>query len=322
MTSHSKESLNQNDFRRLYWATCLIRKTEQRIAELYPTDCIKSPIHLSIGQEAVSVGVCDVLRRDDWVSGTYRGHALYLSKGGDLKAMMAELFGKIEGCARGKGGSMHLIDIKARVIGTSAVVATNIPVALGYALREKLGGRKNIVVCFMGDGATEEGAFSESLNFSALHDLPILFVCENNGLAIHTPIDKRWASQALGQRVEGYGIGYRETEGSDIFEIRETAAAFAEQIRDGRGPKFMHCHTYRWHEHVGPLQDTDAPYRSIETDTIWRETDALKQLESELADEHVDEVQRAVEQQIADAVAFAEASPFPPERELFDHVLA
>ena len=322
MTSHSKENLNQHDFRRLYRATCLIRKTEQRIAELYPTDCIKSPIHLSIGQEAVSVGVCDVLRKDDWVSGTYRGHALYLSKGGDLRAMMAELFGKIDGCARGKGGSMHLIDIKARVIGTSAVVATNIPVALGYALREKLCGRKNIVVCFMGDGATEEGTFSESLNFSALHDLPILFVCENNGFAIHTPIDKRWASRALGQRVEGYGIGYRETEDSDIFEIRETAAAFAEQIRDGDGPKFIHCHTYRWHEHVGPLQDTDAPYRSIENDTIWRETDALKQLESRLADEHVDDVQRAVEQQIADAVAFAEASPFPPERELFDHVLA
>ncbi|HVR17912.1 MAG TPA: thiamine pyrophosphate-dependent dehydrogenase E1 component subunit alpha, partial [Candidatus Limnocylindrales bacterium] len=171
---------------RFYRALYRIRRVEEEIAAVYPTDKIKSPVHLSIGQEAVSVGVCEALDRDDVVFGTYRSHALYLAKGGDLQKMIAELYGKLDGCAKGKGGSMHLIDVAARVMGASAVVGTTIPQAVGFAYALKLQRKDSVVVSVFGDGAVDEGVFHESLNFAALKSLPIIFVCENNLYAIHT----------------------------------------------------------------------------------------------------------------------------------------
>ncbi|MCY3023430.1 MAG: thiamine pyrophosphate-dependent dehydrogenase E1 component subunit alpha, partial [Planctomycetota bacterium] len=171
---------------RVLRALCRIRRVEEEIARVYPSDKIKSPVHLSIGQEAVSVGVCEVLQPGDVVFGSYRGHALYLAKGGDLKAMLAELYGKQTGCCRGKGGSMHLADVRHGVMGTSAVVGTTIPSAAGYAYAVKLRAQPLVVVSFFGDGATEEGVFWETLNFAALKRLPLLLVCENNRYAIHT----------------------------------------------------------------------------------------------------------------------------------------
>ena len=181
---------------RLYKKMLLIRRFECRLAEVYHTDVIKSPVHLSVGQEAVAVGVCDPLERQDVISNTYRCHATYIAKGGNLNTMMAELYGKRTGCAGGKAGSMHLIDIEQGVLGASAVVGTTIPVATGYALAFKkeanTTGHQRVVVSMFGDGGTEEGCFYESLNFAALHQLPIIYVCENNRLAIHTPIEKKW----------------------------------------------------------------------------------------------------------------------------------
>src|SRR5882757_5359429 len=168
------------DLERIYRALRRIRRVEEEIARIYPSDKIKSPVHLSIGQEAVSVGVCDVLRADDAVSPTYRGHAAFLAKGGSVRGLMAELYGKASGVAGGKGGSMHLIDMSHHVLGTSAVVGTTIPIAVGHALAFKRTGSDRVVASFFGDGATEEGVFTESLNFASLHKLPILFVCENN----------------------------------------------------------------------------------------------------------------------------------------------
>src|SRR5436309_1083397 len=194
------------DFASLYYKLRLIRRVEEEVARLYPSDKIKSPVHLSIGQEAVAVGICDPLRRDDVVSGTYRSHASYMAKGGDLPALFAELYGKTTGCARGKGGSMHLVDMNQYILGTSAVVGTTVPIAVGYSLALKLEGKGRVVAAFFGDGATEEGVLYESLNFAALHRLPVLFVCENNFFAIHTPLEKRWATRQLCERVRTYGI--------------------------------------------------------------------------------------------------------------------
>lgn len=173
------------DLEAVYRSLYLVRHVEEEIARVYPTDKIKSPVHLSIGQEAVSVAVCQALRFDDMVFGTYPGHALYLAKGGDLKRMIAELYGKATGCAKGKGGPMHLVDIPHGVMGMSAVVGTTIPHAVGYAYALKLQRSDRIVASFFGDGTTEEGVFYEALNFAALRQLPILFICENNGYAIH-----------------------------------------------------------------------------------------------------------------------------------------
>ncbi|HEY1735350.1 MAG TPA: thiamine pyrophosphate-dependent dehydrogenase E1 component subunit alpha, partial [Methylovirgula sp.] len=209
---------------RLYSGVLKIRRVEEAIARLYPSDKIKSPVHLSIGQEAVAVGVIDLLEDDDVVGGTYRGHASYIAKGGSLPAMFAELYGKATGCAGGKGGSMHLIGMERNILGCSAVVGSHIPVAVGYALAIRRRGEKRVVACFLGDGATEEGVFSESLNFASLQGLPILFVCENNGLAIHTPLRKRWATEHLVERVSTYGLRAEKVETYDIFAIRKAAA--------------------------------------------------------------------------------------------------
>src|SRR5215469_13502325 len=219
-----ENELTTADLERIYHALRLIRRTEEEIARLYPSDKIKSPVHLSIGQEAVSVGICDVLRPDDVVAPTYRGHAAFLAKGGPLRGLMAELYGKATGVAGGKGGSMHLIDMSHNILGASAVVGTTIPIAVGYAMTFKRAQTDRVAVSFFGDGATEEGVFSESLNFASLHKLPILFVCENNFYAIHTPITRRWASDRLCERVETYNIPAHLIEDSDIFKLRALAA--------------------------------------------------------------------------------------------------
>ena len=310
------------DEARLYRSMRLVRRAEEVIADIYPSDKIKSPVHLSIGQEAVAVAVCDGLRPDDVVAGSYRGHALYLAKGGDVPAMMAEMFGKIGGCARGKGGSMHLIDPDRTVLGTSAVVGTGIPVAVGHALAFKRRREARVVAAFFGDGATEEGVFHESLNFAALHALPVLFVCENNGLAIHTPLAKRWGAPDLCRRVEGFGVAARRVGDGDIFAMRRAAGEAVARIRAGGGPELLECEVYRWREHVGPNEDYDAGYRSANDAEVWKARDALGVLAARLSSTTRAAIDAEVEAAIADSVAFAEASPFPSADQLTAGVFA
>jgi TPP-dependent pyruvate/acetoin dehydrogenase alpha subunit len=313
----------QADLERIYRSLRLIRRAEEEVARVYPSNKIKSPVHLSIGQEAVAVGVCEALRPDDVVSPTYRGHAAFLAKGGELKAMMAELYGKATGVSGGKGGSMHLIDMSHNVLGASAVVGTTIPVALGYALALKRTRTDRVVVAFFGDGATEEGVFAESLNFAALHKLPILFVCENNFYAIHTPITKRWATQRLCERVETYGIPAHQIDDGDVLKIRAIAVDAVAKIRRGEsGPIFLECRTYRWREHVGPNEDFDAGYRARTDLEPWVEDDQVAKLGAKLPDVLRAEIDASIERDIADAVAFAESSDFPGPEALRTHVFA
>ncbi len=307
---------------RLYRSLHFIRHAEEEVARIYPSDQIKSPVHLSIGQEAISVGVCDALNTDDVVGGTYRGHAVYLAKGGDLNAMMAEMYGKITGCARGKGGSMHLVGMDHFVLGTSAVVATTIPVAVGYALALKREGKGRVAVTFFGDGASEEGAFYESLNFAALHKLPILFVCENNGFAIHEPLSKRWAAHDLCRRVEGFGVPATRVTDGDIFAIRTATAATAARMRQGNGPELLECMTYRWKEHVGPNEDFNQNYRDAAEAAPWIAGDQVPRLAAMLPTQLAAAIEADSRVRVADAVRFAEESPFPTFEELHTHVYA
>ena len=307
---------------RVYRSLRLIRRTEEEIARLYPTDKIKSPVHLSIGQEAIAVGVCDALTPGDVIGATYRGHAAYIAKGGDLNRMMAELYGKGTGCAAGKAGSMHLIDMGANILGMSAVVGTTIPIAAGYAFALVREGKGRVAVSFFGDGATEEGVFSETLNFAALHKLPLLFVCENNGYAIHSPIKSRWATEALCERVATYGIPTHELTDGNVFAIRETAERAVREIRDGGGPQFMECKTYRWREHVGPNEDYDDGYRSRDDFKPWLEDDQVAKTGAMLDAAERTAIDEEVEKLIADAIEFAEQSPWPEPEELFSHVFA
>ena len=322
-SSPMQTSPGSEDRARIYRTLRLIRRVEQEIARVYPSDRIKSPVHLSIGQESVSAGVCDVMRPDDVVSATYRCHAAYLAKGGDLKAMIAELYGKSTGSARGKGGSMHLIDMPRHVLGASAVVGTTIPIAVGYALALKRNGSRGVVAAFFGDGATEEGAFHESLNFAALHRLPILFVCENNFYAIHTPLAKRWATLRLCERVETYGIPARQVADADVFAIRQIAStAFAAMRGAEAGPYFLECFTYRWREHVGPLEDYEAGYRKREELAPWQESDQVERVGSSIDPAERRRIDAEIETEIAAAFEYAEASPMPAKRELYNDVYA
>ena len=307
---------------RLCRALYRIRLVEEEIARVYPTDRIKSPVHLSIGQEAVSVGVCEALEPRDVVFGTYRGHALYLAKGGDLRAMIAELYGKVAGCARGKGGSMHLIAPDAGMMGASAVVGTTIANAAGYAYAMRLRRENAIVVSFFGDGATEEGVFSESLNFAVLKKLPILFVCENNQYAIHTHQRLRQGNTDICARAASLGMPAERIDDNDVLAIYERSRRATAQIRAGTGPHFLEVMTYRLTEHVGPGEDFHLGYRTEDEARPWRERDQVRRMAGLIASAERQRIEAKVEAEIADAFAFAQASAYPDESELLDHVFA
>lgn len=309
--------MNANLHARIYRSLLRVRRVEEEVARVYPTDKIKSPVHLSIGQEAVAVGICEVLRPDDIAFGTYRGHATYLAKGGDLKKMIAELYGKTTGCSKGKGGSMHLIDTAAGVMGTSAVVATTIPHAVGYAWSLKLLGRDSVVVSFFGDGAVEEGAFHESLNFAVLKRVPVLFVCENNFYAIHSHQRVRQPLSNIYERVRAYGMPSERVDDGDVFAIYERAKAAVAEIRSGCGPRFLECFVYRWKEHVGPGDDFHVGYRSRSEGEPWFERDPVRRVGEMLPPEVREAIEREVMVEVRDAFEFAERSPFPDSSELY-----
>jgi pyruvate dehydrogenase E1 component alpha subunit len=236
--------------------------------------------------------------------------------------MMAELYGKATGCAGGKGGSMHLIDMDRLVLGSTAVVGTHLPIACGWAMAFRREGRGRVVAVFFGDGATEEGVFHECLNVAALYRLPILFVCENNGYAIHSPLAKRWATDRLAERVATYGIPAERLPDDDVLVLRERAAAAVARARAGDGPSFVECPTYRWLEHVGPGEDFVAGYRHRADAERWRANDQVARIGAMLSPAARAAVEASVEDEIRDAIAFAEASPFPPDEDLHRHVFA
>jgi TPP-dependent pyruvate/acetoin dehydrogenase alpha subunit len=311
-----------DDVSRIYRALRRIRRVEEEVARVYPTDKVKSPVHLSIGQESVAVGVCDVLRADDATTMSYRGHATYLAKGGDLRAMIAELYGKVTGCGRGKAGSMHLVDMPNGVLGASAVVATTIPLGVGYALALKREGKGRVVAAFFGDGATEEGAFAESVNFAALKRLPILFVMEDNGYAIHIPRARRWATDRIGDRMRSYGLQTFAVEDGDVFAIRAAAAQAIADMRTGGGPAFLACKTYRWGEHVGPGEDLEAEYRDNAELARWKAADQVEAVGDMLGAAERRRLDAEIEAEIAEAFAFADAAAFPGPDELHEHIFA
>lgn len=306
---------------KLYRTLYRIRRVEEEIARIYPTDKIKSPVHLSIGQEAVSVGVCEALRPDDIVFGTYRGHALYLAKGGDLRKMIAELYGKVTGCARGKGGSMHLIDIEHGMMGTTAIVGTTIPHAVGYAYALKLKGKDSIVVSFFGDGAVDEGAFYESINFARLKSVPIIFICENNFYSIYSHYLNRQPRDNICDRVRAMGIPAERINNNDVLRIYERIKATVNEIRSNQlGPRFFECMTYRWMDHVGPGDDWHLGYRSKQEAYQWFKNDEIKRVGALLKPEVRKKIETEVETEIHEAFDFAERSPFPEYEDLYTDV--
>ena len=300
-----------------------IRRTEETLADLYKEQEMRTPTHFSIGQEGVAVGVCAALERDDPVYSGHRCHAHYLAKGGNLPAMVAELYGRETGCARGRGGSVHLNDPSVGMVASSAILGQTMAVAVGSALAFKMDGAPRVAVTFFGDGAIEEGIFHECLNFAVVKQLPVLFVCENNGYSTHTPLAVRQPQAIeIHQRARSYGLPSKLVDGNDVFAVHAAAHEGVEVARRGEGPFFLECTTYRWREHVGPLWDYEWGYRTKEEVDGWIERCPIKRAterlmaEGALSAADVKALENELQAEVDRAVAAAKAAPFPAAEDL------
>lgn len=311
----------------LYFSMLRIRMIEEKIAELYSEQEMRCPVHLSIGQEAVAVGVCIHLDKEDIVMSAHRAHAHYLAKGGDLRSMIAELYGKATGCAMGKGGSMHLVDLDVGFFAAVPIVGSTIPIAVGVAWAFKMKGSKNIVAVFLGDGATEEGVFFESLDFASLKNVPILFVCENNLYSVYSQLDVRQApTRKLHALAQSHGIKSFTEDGNNVDKVSLMANKAIEYIKKNNAPAFIEFNTFRWLEHCGPNNDDDLGYRKQGELDDWINKDPIQACKSkliqtqQLTEEDTTLNLEVISTEIEEAFKFAKESPFPDQIYLNQHI--
>ena len=296
-----------------------VRRFEEKCAELYGAGRIRGFLHLYIGEEAVAVGVMQALAADDAIVATYREHGHALARGVDAGRLMAEMYGKQEGCSRGRGGSMHVFDAATRFYGGNAIVGGGLPIAVGLALADAMSGRHRVTACFFGDGAVAEGEFHESLNLAALWKLPVLFACENNLYAMGTRIERALSQTDVAAKARVYGITAATVDGMDVIAVEEAARAAVERIRGGDGPRFLELATYRFRAHS--MFDAEL-YRDKAEVEVWKQRDPIGLFEAHLAENGVlDATSRAsldadVDAEIAQAVAFAEAGTWEPVEQL------
>ena len=288
----------------------LIRRTEEEIAHRYSEEKMRCPCHLSIGQEAAAVGVMMALKPEDHVYSGHRCHAHYLAKGSDLDAMIAELYGKATGCAGGRGGSMHLIDESCGFMGTSGIVGSTIPVALGSAMAFKRNGEDRVAVTFFGDAGLETGVLYESINFAALHKLPIMFVCENNLYAAQIPLSQRQPEREFKKVARAMGIMALSGDDKEAAEIHRIATLCRQHV-----PSYLEIETYRYREHVGPNYDHDLGYRSKEEVEAAMANDPVKRLREkiwlETKDDTLTEIEVEIHRKVTEAFKKAEEAPWP-----------
>ena len=305
----------------LYYRMKRIRSVEEEIAKRYSEGKMRCPVHLSIGQEAISAGFSLAIDKKDFAVSTHRGHAHYLGKGGSLKSMIAEIYGKSTGCSKGKGGSMHLIDLDVNFFGTSAIVGNSIPVGVGLALSAKLKKTDQVSCVFLGDGAVEEGVFYESLNYSALKNLPVLYICENNLYSVYSPLSVRQPEgRSITKMVENIGVTSEHVESQDVHLIYQKLKEKVDAARN-QGPQFIEFSTYRWREHCGPNFDNDIGYRSEKDFNEWKERDPISLIKNKLTDNKIiDKIHCDIDTEIEEAFAFAESSSFPDQKEAYEGV--
>ena len=305
-----------------------MRMVDENIEERYAEQEMRCPVHLSIGQEAVAVGACHALRHTDRVFSTHRCHAHYLAMDGDLKAMLAEIYGKAAGCTGGRGGSMHLTDSDKGMIASVPIVASSIPLAVGAALADQIDGKKNVSVAFFGDAAVEEGVFHESANFASLRKLPVLFICENNMYSVYTPLKDRQPPRQITELAHAHGMSFASADGNDVVAVFKATQEAVERARQGGGPTFLLFDTYRLHEHCcGPGFDRQG-YRSEAEYEAWRSRCPIKLSREKLQSQKLltpadDEAMVAeFKREIDAAFEFAKAAPFPEPSQAAAHVYA
>lgn len=302
-----------------------IRAFEEKVDEFFARALIHGTTHLYIGEEAVAVGACASLRQGDYFTSTHRGHGHCIASGADLNRMMAELLGKHSGYCKGKGGSMHIADVKAGNLGANGVVGGGIPLATGAGLTLKMRGEGRVCLCFFGDGASNQGCFHESVNLASIWDLPVIFICENNMYGMSLSSKKSINAESIAARSTAYGIPGELIDGNDVFAVAEAVEGAVERARKGRGPTLIECQTYRWKGH----SKSDANlYRTREEIYEWKKLCPIIRLEKRMIDEGVigesdaRRIEEKARSEIEAAVEFADSSPAPPDSELLTDVFA
>jgi pyruvate dehydrogenase E1 component alpha subunit len=300
-----------------YCAMLRIRRIEEALAEKYTEQQMRCPIHLCIGQEAIGVGICTSLTRADIVFSNHRAHGHYLAKGGDLKRMVAELYGRSTGCCGGRGGSMHLVDLDVNFLGSTPIVGGTVPLAVGAAWAARLKGEDRISVAFFGDGGIEEGVIHESMNFAALHRLPVLFICENNNFSVYTPLRERQPDRPVHKIAEAHGWTSWVGDGNDIEAVFNIARQATQRVRNKQEPQFIELSTYRWREHCGPNFDNELNYRSAEEIATGMTTCPIAKTRKNLVEagmvsaDRLQQLEVEINREIAAAFEFAISSPIP-----------
>lgn len=302
-----------------------VRRFEEKCAELYSAQRIRGFLHLYVGEEAVAVGVMQALQPDDGIVATYREHGHALVRGISMNAVMAEMFGKLSGTSRGRGGSMHIFDAATRFYGGNAIVGGGLPLAVGLALADKMQGRDRVTACFFGEGAVAEGAFHESMNLAALWDLPVLFCCENNRYAMGTALDRSESETDISLKAAAYELPAWPVDGMDVLAVEQAARHAAEMVRGGAGPGFLELRTYRFRAHS--MYDPELYRERAEVDE-WRERDPITLFSQQLRDAGalddptLETIEREIAAEIEEAIAFADAAPLEPVEDLTRFVTA
>ncbi len=311
--------LNIDKAKEYYHKMLLIRRFEERCVELYSAEKIRGFLHLYIGEEAIAVGLMNALSQDDSVLATYREHGHALMRGVSANSVMAEMYGKVDGCSRGRGGSMHLFDAATRFYGGSAIVGGGLPLAVGMALADKMQKNNRVTVCIFGDGAVAEGEFHESLNLAALWELPILFICENNRYAMGTALKYTESQTDIYKKAESYNVHAKQIDGMDVLAVAKAAKRAVEDIKENSKPVFLECLTYRFRAHS--MFDAEL-YREKSEVKEWKEKGPLKVFEEKLKENglwseiDVEQIESDIKKTIDEAVEFAENSEFEPLEDL------
>ena len=310
----------------LLYYMMLIRDFEMKISEAFAYGKLAGTMfHLSIGQEATSVGTISALDEGDYIQSHHRGHGHMIALGGDINRMMAEMFGKTDGYCKGKGGSMHIADIKLGNLGANGIVGAGIPIATGAGLALKYMESDRVVMCFFGEGASLEGEFHESLNFAGLHKLPIVYVIENNKYALSTPLPAASAVSNLSARAVAYNMPGKQVDGMDIEAVAEITEKAVKHARSGKGPYLIESLTYRYYGHS---RSDPAPYRTKEEEKDWKKKDAISTYQNRLiksgniTQQNIDDLKMKIEIILKDAVTFADNSDFPDKQEIFEDIYA
>jgi pyruvate dehydrogenase E1 component alpha subunit len=298
---------------KLYREALRIRNIELEISRRYSSNQIRCPVHLSIGQEGIAAACALVMKKLDFAVSTHRGHAHYLAKGGDLKKMIAEIYGKVTGCSKGIGGSMHLMDLNVNFMGSSAIVGNSIPVGVGLGLSAKLKKKNQISYVFFGEGATEQGVFYESVNFAIIKKLPVIFICENNLYSVYSDLKYRQPkTRKIYKLVKSFGIQAYKCNGNNVLDSYNTLIKARNFLLKKKQPVFIEFSTYRWLEHCGPNYDNDLKYRSEDEFNNWKKKDPIKILKQYLKKNFSHEkIEKKIKNEINNAFNFALKSKFP-----------